>query len=66
MKAIRSASPRDERGATAVEYGLLVAMIAAAIVVAVVGLGVVVHGHFSTTCDTYQTSTQQSGHDCDN
>ena len=66
MKAIRPASPRDERGANAVEYGLLVAMIAAVIVVAVVGLGVVVHGHFATTCDTYQTSTEQSGQNCDN
>jgi len=66
MEPIRSAQLRDERGANAVEYGLLVAMIAAVIVVAVLGLGTVVHDHFSTTCDTYQTSTQQSGSDCDN
>ena len=37
-----------ERGATAVEYGLLVALIAAIIVVAVTTLGGKINGAFST------------------
>jgi pilus assembly protein Flp/PilA len=36
----------DERGATAVEYGLLVALIAGVIVVAVAALGVKINGAF--------------------
>ncbi|GAA4112426.1 hypothetical protein GCM10022215_08750 [Nocardioides fonticola] len=40
----------DERGASAVEYGLLIAGIAAIIVVAVVALGPVVKKAFTTTC----------------
>ncbi|MCL8024817.1 Flp family type IVb pilin [Nocardioides bruguierae] len=39
---------RDERGATAVEYGLLVAGIAAVIVVVVFALGVKVDAAFDT------------------
>lgn len=38
---------RDDRGATAVEYGLMVALIAAAIVVAVTALGVKLDGIFA-------------------
>lgn len=38
---------RDERGATAVEYGLLVALIAGAIVVAVTALGGAVAAAFT-------------------
>ena len=38
----------DERGATAVEYGLLVALIAAVIVTVVVTLGGKVKGGFDT------------------
>lgn len=42
---------RDDRGATAVEYGLLVALIAA-VIVAVVGLiGVELQGAFQTVLD---------------
>jgi pilus assembly protein Flp/PilA len=36
---VRAAQLRDERGATAVEYGLMVALIAIAIIVAVTTLG---------------------------
>ena len=39
MDEIRSATPRDERGASAVEYGLLIAGIAAMIVVVVFAFG---------------------------
>lgn len=38
----------DERGATAVEYGLLVALIAAVIVVVVAALGQQILGAFNT------------------
>ena len=41
----------DERGASAVEYGLLVAGIAAIIVVAVMALGPIVKEAFADTCD---------------
>jgi pilus assembly protein Flp/PilA len=41
----------DERGASAVEYGLLIAGIAALIVVAVFALGPVVNEAFTDTCD---------------
>ncbi len=40
----------DERGASAVEYGLLVAGIAAVIVLIVVALGGKIKGAFDTTC----------------
>jgi pilus assembly protein Flp/PilA len=41
----------EERGASAVEYGLLIAGIAALIVVAVFALGPFVKDAFSDTCD---------------
>ncbi len=41
---------RDEDGASAVEYGLLVALIAAVIVIAVFAFGSVVQGSFHYTC----------------
>jgi pilus assembly protein Flp/PilA len=42
---------RDDEGASAVEYGLLVAAIAAIIVLIVFALGKFVQGGFKTTCD---------------
>ncbi|MEV7428769.1 Flp family type IVb pilin [Nocardioides sp. NPDC092400] len=42
----------EERGASAVEYGLLIAGIAALIVVAVFALGPVVQGAFNETCES--------------
>ena len=42
---------RNEDGASAVEYGLLVAAIAAVIVVIVFALGGMIKGAFSTTCN---------------
>jgi pilus assembly protein Flp/PilA len=41
----------DERGASAVEYGLLIAGIAALIVVAVFALGPMVKEAFESTCE---------------
>lgn len=40
----------EERGASAVEYGLLIAGIAAVIVVAVMALGPVIDNAFTETC----------------
>ena len=40
----------EERGASAVEYGLLIAGIAAVIVVAVMALGPIVNSAFEDTC----------------
>jgi pilus assembly protein Flp/PilA len=47
----------DERGASAVEYGLLIAGIAALIVVVVFAFGGVIKNIFQTTCN----SVGQSG-----
>jgi pilus assembly protein Flp/PilA len=46
----------EETGASAVEYGLLVAAIAALIVIIVFALGGVVKGVFSDTCDTISSN----------
>jgi pilus assembly protein Flp/PilA len=46
---------KDEKGASAVEYGLLVAAIAAVIVVIVFALGKVVKEVFQDTCDSIET-----------
>ncbi len=52
----------DESGASAVEYGLLVAGIAAVIVVAVFGFGQTIRDVlFNTSCDTL---TGQAGGSC--
>ena len=42
----------EERGASAVEYGLLIAGIAALIVVAVFALGPIIKEAFTDTCGT--------------
>ena len=48
---------RDEKGASAVEYGLLIALIAAVIVVAVILLGEAVAGVFTDTADCVEGQT---------
>jgi pilus assembly protein Flp/PilA len=55
---------RDETGASAVEYGLLVAAIAALIVVIVFGLGTVVKDTFDVTCDTINGEVQSVDSSC--
>ena len=50
---------RSERGATAVEYGIMVALIAAVIIVAVIFLGRQTSRTFSCTADSIQTSANQ-------
>ncbi len=47
----------DERGASAVEYGLLIAGIAALIVVVVFAFGGVLSGVFNDTCASVANST---------
>ena len=47
---------RDEEGASAVEYGLLVALIAAAIILTVQGLGTTLDGVFSGVDSTLSTT----------
>ena len=44
---------REEEGATAVEYGLMVALIAGAIVVAVTLIGTNLSTRFNTTATTF-------------
>jgi len=47
---------RDERGATAVEYGLMVALIAAAIVLTVTALGTSLNNLFTSIGTTIQAA----------
>ena len=52
----------DERGASAVEYGLLIAGIAAMIVLVVYAFGgVVLNGLFQSTCHTVASSAGSGG-----
>ena len=55
----------DERGASAVEYGLLVAGIAALIVVAVFALGPIVKDAFNQTCEEMTSSPSTITGSCD-
>ncbi len=50
---------KSERGATAVEYGIMVALIAAVIIIAVIFLGRQTSRTFSCTADTISTSSNQ-------
>lgn len=50
----------DERGASAVEYGLLIAGIAALIVVVVFAFGGTLQQIFSTTCQTVANGAANS------
>ena len=52
---------RDEDGASAVEYGLLVAGIAALIVVIVFAFGGVIKGAFDTTCKAVKNNGATTG-----
>jgi pilus assembly protein Flp/PilA len=59
MDKFRSLTPsarRTEEGASAVEYGLLVALIAAVVVVAVFALGSLVQNTFEDTCTAIETN----------
>ena len=63
LQNILDARRRDD-GASAVEYGLLIAAVAALIVVVVFALGGVIQGAFNNTCDTIAGSTQPADADC--
>jgi pilus assembly protein Flp/PilA len=47
---------RDDEGASAVEYGLLVAAIAAVVILLVFAIGTYVKGAFKTTCDGFASA----------
>jgi len=53
--------PRDDQGASAVEYALILTAIAAVIVIAVFALGGVVRGMFSDTCERIDSQVTVSG-----
>lgn len=55
---------RSDEGASAVEYGLLVAAIAALIVVIVFALGGIIRDVFKDTCDEIKSNVTVSG-ECD-
>src|SRR5665213_694267 len=66
MRAVRRHVNNDD-GASAVEYGLLVAAIAAVIVVVVFALGNVVKGKIQNTCDSIANNGQANGtNNCQN
>jgi len=54
-------NPSSERGASAVEYGIMVMLIAAVIIVAVFFLGSTTSSSFSCTASTIQTKTKIAG-----
>jgi pilus assembly protein Flp/PilA len=54
---VRATQLRDERGATAVEYGLMVALIAAIIVAVVAALGDQILAAFNTVNTTIDSNT---------
>ena len=56
IRNLASAKKRDDEGASAVEYGLLVAAIAAIIILVVFAVGSWVKGAFKDTCDSFNSS----------
>ena len=66
LEMFRNLSPkrRSEEGASAVEYGLLVALIAAVVVLAVFAIGKLVHKGFQDTCTGIEGGVSGSGADC--
>jgi pilus assembly protein Flp/PilA len=50
----------QDKGATAVEYGLMVAAIAAVIVAIVFGLGSLVQNVFQNTCTSFDTAASSA------
>lgn len=62
MKVVRAIGDRrGDDGASAVEYALLLAGIAAVVVAAVFLFGAMVHGLFSGSCTTITTTTSAHG-----
>jgi pilus assembly protein Flp/PilA len=61
---VRRLMRREDDGASAVEYGLLVAAIAALIVIIVFALGGLIQNVFKDTCDTIASKTAPSKASC--
>ena len=61
--ALRNRVARTDEGASAVEYGLLVAAIAAVIIAVVFVIGHYVHGAFSQTCNSFSSNGVSSAGD---
>jgi pilus assembly protein Flp/PilA len=61
LRTARRARLRDDDGASAVEYGLLVVAIAAVIVAVAFALGAVTRGQYSVTCDAIASAQGESG-----
>ena len=56
IRKAATAKAENEEGASAVEYGLLVAAIAAIIILVVFALGTFVKGAFKETCNAFKNS----------
>ena len=57
MKFINKLLRRDEAGATAIEYGLIAALIAVAAIAAMQGLGTSLKGTFNSTSSSMASSS---------
>jgi pilus assembly protein Flp/PilA len=64
LTKIRKVTRRGDDGASAVEYGLLVAAIAALVVIIVFALGGLIQDVFKDTCDDIKAGTGNTK-DCD-
>ena len=65
IRTIRKAqAARNDEGASAVEYGLLVAAIAAVIIIVIFALGGVIKSVFSDTCKSIKSSTTNTTANC--
>ena len=64
LRIMLAARAKDERGASAVEYGLLIAGIAALVVVAVFALGPIVKEAFTDTCDEIDSGNTSLAANC--
>jgi pilus assembly protein Flp/PilA len=60
MRAVRKRMNRED-GASAVEYGLLIAAIAAIIVVIIFALGGIIKNVFGQTCSSISTNASVGG-----
>jgi len=61
IRRIQNAKRNSDEGASAVEYGLLVAAIAAVIVIIIFALGTIVKNVFGKTCSSISASAAVAG-----
>ena len=64
LSRIRKVSRNADDGASAVEYGLLVAAIAALVVIVVFALGGLIRDVFTDTCAQIDTNTTANAANC--